>query len=195
MGKAAPDRRGLGRRSSIDLLPEEAEPDVVWVAEELRQGKRLQIEILAEFNARLADRGIAPVSKSAFGRYSVRKAMQFRQLDEVRRISTELASTLGTGGADELTIAVSEMVKLAAFRQLERGMDDPKGVMELARAVQAAAAAAKTSAEYRRRLEEEHNARFEKAVDDVEEQVAGAREPPSPAAVLELIRKAYSGEG
>lgn len=190
----APERKGRGRLSSIDLLPEEAEPDVVWAAEELRQGKRLQIDILAEFNARLADRGIGPISPSAFGRYSVRKAEQFREMDEIRRISAELSSSLGTGGADELTLAVAAMVKKAAYKMLEGGKLDPKSVMELARAVQSAASAAKMSAEHRRRLEDEFRARFEKAVDAVENDVANAARPVDPAEVLRLIRKAYSGE-
>ncbi len=174
----APESKGRGRLSSIDLLPEEAEPDVVWAAEELRQGKRLQIDILAEFNARLADRGIGPISPSAFGRYSARKAVQFREMDEIRRISAELSSSLGTGGADELTLAVSAMVKKAAYKMLEGGNLDPKSVMELARAVQSAASASKMSAEHRRRLEEEYEAKLKKAVDDVKD------------AVTDVVRKA-----
>ncbi|MFA7604043.1 MAG: phage protein Gp27 family protein [Novosphingobium sp.] len=186
--------RGRGRLSSIDLLPEEAEPEIVWVAEELRQGRRLQIDILAEFNARLADRGIGPVSKSAFGRYSARKAEQFRELDEIRRISAELSASLGTGGSDDLTMAVAAMVKKAAYKILEGGLIDPKSVMELARAVQAAASATKMSAEHRRKLEEEFKTRFEKAVGSVEKEVHKASEPMKPAEVLRLIRKAYGVE-
>jgi len=162
-----PERQGRGRLSSIDLLPDEAEPEVIWVAEELRAGKRLAKDILAEFNARLADRGIASISSSAFGRYSVRKAAQFRQLDQVHRISRELAETLGTDGTDKLTIAVSEMVKLAAFKALENGVDDPKSIMELARAAQAAASAQKISAELRFRLEAEVKAKAVAVVDKV----------------------------
>lgn len=188
------ERKGRGRLSSIDLLPEEAEPDVVWAAEELRQGKRLQIDILAEFNARLADRAIGPVSKSAFGRYSVRKAEQWREMDEIRRISAELTSSLGTGGSDELTLAVAAMVKKAAYKMLEGGKLDPKSVMELARAVQAAASAAKMSAEHRHRLEEEYRSKFEKAVGSVESDIQKAGHPFDAEEVLKLVRKAYSGE-
>ena len=57
---AAIDRReGRGRLSSIDLLPDEAEPEVVWALEQLRDRKLPQTAILAEFNERLADKGIA----------------------------------------------------------------------------------------------------------------------------------------
>src|SRR3546814_5346983 len=91
--------------------------------------------ILAEFNARLADRGIASISKSAWGRYSVRKAIQFRKLDQVHHISGELAATLGTDGPDHVTMLIAEMVKVAAFQLLEGGDVSTKGLMELSRAV------------------------------------------------------------
>src|SRR3546814_3632487 len=67
---------------------------IVWASEQLRLREKPAKMILAEFNARLADRGIASISKSAWGRYSVRKAIQFRKLDQVHHISGELAATL-----------------------------------------------------------------------------------------------------
>src|SRR3546814_13583166 len=88
---AGADQEGRGRLSSIDLLPEEAEPDIVWASEQLRLREKPAKMILAEFNARLADRGIASISKSAWGRYSVRQALQFRTLAQVHHISGELA--------------------------------------------------------------------------------------------------------
>ena len=97
------DLRGRGRLSSIDQLPEEAEDDIVWALEALRENKIPQTAILEEFNLRLADKDIEPISKSAFGRYSIRKARQFRQLDAVRRMSAELVDTLGPEGPDEVT--------------------------------------------------------------------------------------------
>jgi hypothetical protein len=132
--KAGQTRRdGRGRLSTIDLLPDEAEADVVWALEQLRANKLPQTAILAEFNERLADRGIPPVSKSAWSRFAVRKAIQFRKLDEVQRMSAELVSSLGTEGPDQVTVAVAEMLKLAMFQQLE-GDVSTKGIMELSRA-------------------------------------------------------------
>src|SRR3546814_14366039 len=90
--------------------------------------------ILAEFNARLADRGIASISKSAWGRYSVRKAIQFRKLDQVHHISGELEATLGTDGTDHVTMLIAEMVKVAALQLLEGGDVSTKGLIELLRA-------------------------------------------------------------
>lgn len=168
----APERReGRGRLSTIDLLPDEAEPDVIWAIDALRERKMPQNAILAEFNARLADRGIAGVSKSAWSRFSVRKAIQFRQLDEVRKISDELVTSLGVDGPDHLTVTVAEMIKLAAFRMLERRPEDgqdTKGLLELGRAVNAAVAAQKASADHRNKLEERLNTTVEEVAEKAE---------------------------
>ena len=167
MGEDRKTRRGRGRLSSIDTLPDEAQPDVEWALEELRERKLPQTEILDAFNTRLRKRGIEPVSKSAFSRYAVRKAIQFRQLDEARRISGELVAALGADGADDLTIAVGEMLKLATMQILERGANDPLDIMSLARAVQAATSAQKTSAEHRRRIEQRMAEKIDSAVEQV----------------------------
>lgn len=169
MNESASSRReGRGRLSTIDMLPDEAEPDLVWAVEQLRERKMHARAILDEFNARLADRGIAPISKSAWGRYAVRKAIQFRKLDEVRRISDELVESLGADGPDQVTVAVAEMVKLAAFRLLEGGDAGAKDVNELARALNSAVNAQKTSAEHRRRIEAQIQDKLVSAADKAE---------------------------
>jgi sugar phosphate isomerase/epimerase len=177
-------REGRGRPSTLDMLPEEADGDLAWLNDELRIGKRLQIDLLAEFNARLADHGIAPVSKSTFSRYSVRKAMQFRQLDETRRISVELAEMLGVDSADKMTIAVSEMLKMAAFKLAEGGDLSSKDVMELARANKDAVSAQKMSTDYRRMLERETAEKVAAAVKDVEEIAVAAGVSPETMAKI-----------
>jgi hypothetical protein len=182
-------REGRGRLSSIDMLPEDAEPDVVWALECLRERSMPANAILEEFNKRLADRGIAKISKSAWSRYAVRKAIQFRKLDEVQRMSGELVASLGTDGPDQVTVAVAEMLKLAAFQRLEEGEKSPKGIMELARALSSAVSAQKTSAEHRRRLEEEVLARVGKAIEKAE----ASNESPDAKAVLKRIREDVYG--
>ncbi|PYE86899.1 DUF3486 family protein [Phyllobacterium leguminum] len=162
-------RQGRGRLSSLDMLPEEADGDLAWLNEELRAGKRLQIDLLAEFNARIADRGIGPISKSAFSRFSVRKATQFKALDETRRISVELAEMLGMDSADKMTVAVSEMLKMAAFKLAEGGDLSPKDIMELSRANKDAVSAQKLSTDYRRLLEREYAEQVAEAAKDVAE--------------------------
>lgn len=175
MSSGGNDRReGRGRLSTIDLLPEDAEPDVVWALEQLRERTMPGNAILDEFNKRLADRGIAKVSKSAWSRYAVRKAIQFRKLDEVQRMSSELVASLGTGGPDQVTVAVAEMLKLAMFTTLEKGDLNAKGIMELSRALSSAVSAQKTSADYRKKLEIEARASAEAAFDKAEEMVRDA---------------------
>lgn len=161
-------REGRGRLSSIDLLPEEADADIVWALEQLRERTMPQVQILEEFNARLADRKIAGVSKSAFNRWSIRKAIQFRRLDEVRAITGDVVTGLGTDGADQVTVAVAEMLKVAIYESLE-GQLDPKSIMELSRALGTAVSAQKTSAEHRRKLEERVAATVARAADTAEE--------------------------
>lgn len=157
-------REGRGRLSSIDTLPDEAEAEIIWALEQLRERTQPQTAILEEFNSRLADRGIGKVSKSSFSRWSVRKALQFRRLDEVRAITSDVVGGLGTAGADEVTVAIAEMVKAAIYEQLE-GQLGPKEIMELSRALGSVVAAQKTSAAHRAKLEEQVAATVEKAAD------------------------------
>lgn len=181
---------GRGRLSSIDMLPEECEPDIVWALEQLRLREKPAKMILVEFNARLADRGVAPVSKSAWGRYSVRKAVQFRKLDESQRMARELVSTLGTDRADDVTVMVAEMIKLASFQLLEEGELSSKGVMELSRALSGAVAAQRGSEEYRRRLEQRVAAQHNAMADRVEKV---AREAGLTAERAAELRRDYLG--
>lgn len=186
-------RTGRGRLSSIDTLPEEADADVEWVVEALRERKMHQNAILAEFNARLADRGIKAISKSAFNRYAVRKAVSFRKLDEVRRISNELVSVLDPDSLDDVTVATAEMIKLAAFQMLE----DPDGlnsknVMELSRALATAVSAQKGSAEHRRKMQDEARAKVAKVLDEAEGALSEETREDG-AAVLKRIREEVYG--
>lgn len=164
---ARKDRRGRGRLSRLDTLPEVAQGDLVWLNQELRENKRHQTELLDLFNMRLAGHGIEPISASSFSRYSVRKAMQFRELDETRRISMELADMLGADSADKMTIAVAELIKLASFKLLEGGNLEAMDIMSLGRATKDVVTAQKTSADYRRQLEREFAAKLEEARKDV----------------------------
>ena len=182
-------REGRGRLSSIDLLPEDAEPEIIWALEQLRERAMPQNAILDEFNGRLADRGIGSVSKSAFSRWSIRKAMQFRRLDEVRAITSDVVAGLGTDSADEVTVAVGELLKAAIFESLE-GERGPKEIMELSRALTAVVGAQKASAEHRRKLEERVNAKVEQAAETAS---AAAREAGLGADTVAQIRRDVLG--
>lgn len=162
-------RKGRGRLSSIDLLPEEAEPIVAWAFQELKERNRTQTEIHAEFNEKLAELGLGPISRSAFGRHSIAVAQMARRHEEVRQITRTLTDRLDPGETDDLTIMAAETVKMLVFELMrdDEGIT-PKGAMELARALQAAVnAQQKPIARKREQLKA-----FEKNVDAALDQVA-----------------------
>lgn len=199
MSARGDQREGRGWLSSIDRLPDEAEEAIVWANEQLRARQLPANTILAEFNERLMDLNaehrfdppIAPISKSAFNRYSVRKAIIFRKLDEAQKIGAELVNSMNARMPDDVTIAVAELIKAAAFEILETETPSPKGLMELSRAVSSAVSAQKASAEYRDRLEKEVQAQLAEAAKKVGD--IGAKKGVSKQA-LEEINRALLGQ-
>lgn len=192
MADEAPDRReGRGRLSSIDQLPDHVDPEIIWAVDQLRERTMPQNAILAEFNKRLADQGVGSVTKSSFSRWAMRKALQFRRLDEVRQITAEIITNLGTDGPDQVTVAVAEMVKVAVFEQLESGKNKAKDLAELSRALQTAVNAQKSSAEARRKLEEDLAQRMAKARAAIEG--VGKKAGVSPETMAEINRQLGAG--
>ncbi|WP_346915066.1 phage protein Gp27 family protein [uncultured Roseibium sp.] len=184
-------RQGRGRLSSLEMLPEEADGDLLWLHDELRNGNQPQTAILKEFNARLADRGIGPISKGAFSRYSVRKAREWREYDERLRLSRSLVETMGTDGADKMTVAVAERLKMAVDAVLSEGNLGPKEIAALARANRAAIAAQKDAIEIRRSLEEEQRRKLEEVADAVAQ--VGAKAGISEETMAEINRRIVGG--
>lgn len=182
-------REGRGRLSSIDVLPEDADAIIAWAVEALRERKMTQAQILDEVNWRLRELGVAEIKKSSFSRWAVRKAVQFRRLDEVRAITGDIVTNLGTDGAEEVTLAAAEMLKVAIFETLE-GQNDAKELQALARALNAAVHAQKTSADHRKKLEERADAKVEQVVDRA---VEAAREAGLGADVVAQIRRDVLG--
>lgn len=162
-------RKGRGRLSSIDLLPEEADPIVSWAFQELRSRDRMQKDILIEFNEKLAELGLGPISASAFSRHSVGVARMARRHEEVRQMTSVLTERLEPGQTDDLTIMAAETIKTLIFELLhdDAGMT-PKGAMELSRALQSAVNAQKVPLDRKR----QQLAQFEKQVDSALEKVA-----------------------
>jgi len=176
------------RLSSIDLLPTEAEPDVAWAIAEIESNSRHIKDICAEFNSRLADRGIGPISPSAFSRYSLRKRRAFLRLKEVREISNVLASVLEPGDDDALMLTISQFVKTAAIELLETGKTiDTKGLMEIAKAMQSIASAQRTSKAHRKDGDKEA---ADKAISSMEKV---AREAGLPAERIAQLRREFLG--
>jgi len=122
-------REGRGQLSSIDMLPDEAEPDIIWAVEQLRERQMPANAILKEFNARLADRGIKGISKSAWNRYSIRKALQFRKIEQAHAIMGGIHRELASDKPDQVTMVLAEMLKIKVFEMLE---GDDLGTKELA---------------------------------------------------------------
>lgn len=160
-------RQGRGRLSTIDLLPDEAEDIVAWAFSELRERNRTQQDIHQEFNARLAEIGLGPISFSAFNRHSIRLAAMARRHEEVRAITTALTERLDPGQADDLTIMAAGTIKMLVFELMENGGVTPKQTMELANALRASVAAATMPLTRRREMEAQFAAQVDQAIDKV----------------------------
>ncbi|MDQ2084694.1 DUF3486 family protein [Xanthobacteraceae bacterium Astr-EGSB] len=173
-------RRGRGRLSAIDQLPAWADEVKMWAFRELKERKRTQIDVCAEFNERLRaaarEEGVAPpkpVSKSAFNRTSCAIAIQGRRLEETREIAAVLAPRLDEAGDNSLTLLIAETIKtlvnemLANAGELPTDGDTAEMLMLTARAVKHAEEAKRISSDTRKRIEDELAARTAKAVDTV----------------------------
>lgn len=149
-------RKGRGTLSSIERLPEVCDDDIAWANEELRERRMPQTEILRQFNARLADKGIKGVSKGAFSRYSVRVAVEMRKLNATRQITDAVLDRMPKGDRTDTTLAAIELVK---FRIVQLVMDedqpDPKLLGHAALTLQRLSATALREAEGQRRVEKD----------------------------------------
>jgi Protein of unknown function (DUF3486) len=191
---AGADRReGRGRLSTLDQLPDDAETDIVWALEALRARSIPQNLILNQFNARLATRGLGPVSRSAFNRWSVRKSIQFRRLDELRTVTNDLVACLGTGDADDVTVAIAEILKASIYEKVEGGELGSKEILELSRSLNSIVAAQKTSSVHRRELEARVNAQIAKAAETIDNVAPQLREAGMSAERISQMRKEFMG--
>lgn len=159
-------RQGRGRLSAIDLLPPEAGEAIQWAFGELRSRERTQLDIHAEFNDKLASLGLGPVSYSAFNRHSIRLATMARRHEEVRAITSSLIDRLDPEEADDLAIAAAETLKTLVYELME-GSVTPKQTLELARALQAAQAAAQMPLARKREMQAQFTRQVDEAIDKV----------------------------
>jgi hypothetical protein len=158
---------GRGRLSSLDLLPEEAQDDLVWAISQLNQRQRSQADILFELNDRLAVKGIEGVSKSAFNRKAMRLARRTGQLEERKFIYAGIAERLTPDEVSKSDLVLGEFLKTLIDELLDGDNLDSKNAMELAKAYKETILAQRHSAEHRRKAEDEANAKLRKAVADV----------------------------
>ena len=187
---SAPGRDTRGRLSSLDQLPDEAQEDLIWACQQLYARQRSQLDILSELNGRLADKGLALISKSAFNRKAIRLAASMRRMQETRQVFEALSGHLAPEMIDDQTVALGEFLKQLIFDLLQPGAGDldTKGAMELSRAFKEVVAGQKISADRRLRMEKEFAAKASQAV----ERIAGAR--GTDAATISAIKAALRGE-
>ncbi|SMH42371.1 DUF3486 family protein [Mesorhizobium australicum] len=171
-------RSGRGRLSGMEQLPEEASPIIAAAAEALRDRDRTQLDIYEEFfNALNAlkreHRGeleFAIPSFSAFNRYSIKLATLTRRLEETREIAAAISKRFDAEASDDLTLIAAESIKNLIFEMIiakgEAGID-PKGAMNLANALRAAAQAQGVSTARRIKVEKEFEEGVEAAVETV----------------------------
>jgi len=190
------EKEGRGRLSSIDLLPPEADAEIAWAVQELLGRDRSQADILFELNDKLEVIGCERISRSAFNRYSMRKAMATRQLNEVREIGAAVAEALGPEKGDDVTIMLVQLIKQVAMDIIQRGNVNSKSLQEISRALASAQAAQKASAADRRehkqeKREEDELLQMENAAQVAADGISKAAPSLDPARVLEMIRSAY----
>lgn len=121
-------RKGRGRLSSIEMLPEIAYDAIAWAKAELDAERLPQVAILDEFNERLADLGIKPVSKGAFSRWSVRKALERQKIARGRDLSNSVLDRFDVRDRSTSTLALVEMVKVRLQEMVDGDDIDADGL-------------------------------------------------------------------
>lgn len=160
---------GRGRLSSIDLLPDEAQDDIVWAMGELNKRQRTQADILFELNDRLAVKGLDAISKSAFNRKAIRVANAARKISESRALFAGIAPQFTPDKIAEADIVIGELIKILITELLDRdaGDFDTKGAMELSRAYKHTIEGQRLSGDAKRRAVAEFDKKVGAAVETV----------------------------
>lgn len=135
-------------------------------------------EILRQFNARLADKGVKGISVGAFSRYSIRMATEVRKMEASRQITDVILQHMPPGERSDGMIAATELLK---YRILEMVMaedqPDPKLLNIASLALQRLGSTAARQIDVQRRerqdqREEDARASHEAALSIEAEQVA-----------------------
>lgn len=184
---------GRGHLSSLDLLPEEAEEDLVWALGELNARKRTQAEILNEFNERLAAKGLAKISKSAFNRRATKLARRARQLEERRYVYAGLAERLTPEEINKSDIVLGEFLKVLIDELLESNELTSKNAMELARAYKETVLAQGHSAAEKRKAESQAKQKITKAIDRIEQALPDQAKTADGQEIMRRIREDIYG--
>ncbi|PDT05717.1 hypothetical protein CO666_03685 [Rhizobium chutanense] len=190
-------RKGRGRLSSIQLLPQEANQIVMWAAAELQDSSRTQLEIYQEFSDKLEElqresRGELEFkipSFSAFNRYSINLDAMTRDLNETREMAAAISDTFDPEESDDLTLVAAEAIKALIFTLLRtgRGKIDSKDAKQLADALRSATHAQSVSTARRDKIEAKFKAQAEKAIEKV------SKEKGMSAETIAQLRRDFLG--
>lgn len=186
------ERKTRGRLSSLDLLPEEAQDDLLWAMAELNANKRTQADILFELNDRLEVKGVDAISRSAFNRKSTSLAARAMQLEERRHVYAGIAERLTPDEVGKSDLVLGEFLKIVIDRLTLAGEIDSKSIMELARAYKDTVVAQRHSAEHQKKAEERAKSKLDKAM-DAAEGLVGQGDKKDGMAVIKKIREEIYG--
>jgi hypothetical protein len=163
----------MARKSTIDTLP----PDILEQLQALLRDPRMtQLDITAQINALLLDKGEEPVSKSAVNRYAVKMDKIGAKLQQSRQIADMWIGKLGTQPAGQVGNLLNEVVRNLAFDTAIQLSEDaepasPKLIKELAIAIE----------------------RLEKAAGDNEKRAAEIRKQARQEAAEQAVQSAKAG--
>jgi hypothetical protein len=140
------ERRPNHAISSLDQLPEDAKGILIWAVKELEKGNRTDTDVLFEFNDQLAVIGYGPISKSAFGRYALKKRIVFADNAEFTNFTAVFAEHTTAQSMDERTAVLVQLLFTAIYKQITRKELSAKEVLDYGRAIAALNSAKRTSA-------------------------------------------------
>lgn len=176
------------RLSSLDQLPDLAQEDVRWALRELNARQRTYEEIRFDLNVRLAAKGLGPISSSAFGRKAIRQKALRHRMDVAREVLAGVAD-LTAGDVDEQTVKIGHIIMMLIAELIADGEDrEPKEIKAIADAFKAIVTGQKISAERRRKVEAEAEAR-EKAKTAAAVEKVAKEAGLSPEMVAQLRRE------
>lgn len=105
-----------GRKSTIDLLPEEAWPHVKAALQALADNKREAESIREELNLHLSGiEGCQPISRSAFNRKSLQLAKVGADIARAREMAVAFAERLDDMPDGDVGMLINEMIKVIIY--------------------------------------------------------------------------------
>lgn len=179
-------KKGRGRPSSIDLLPEDLR---VRLNDALRDKRLTQQQILSTFNQLLSERGEPQISRSALNRYAVHVEEMGAMMREAREAASALVGGIKASESD-VGRAVTELIKTMTFDLIDRmrtGEEAPnvETLGELALLAQRVERASKTGLERELKLREQFMSEQKQKLDKAESE--GALHKEAAQAAREIL--------